>query len=392
MSLTKMVAIGSLLAVVALPSIAEAGDSTDSEAAPEYFDATAFQISSKHDGRAPGSALPRDLTRLWTLRLKGDVSYPVIAQDLVFVTSTRNTSGTNVHAFDAQTGGKVWGPVDLGGPYGIGRLTYDAGRLFAINFDGKLQAFDASTGTPIWSRNLPGQYSFTAPPTADSGVVYVTGAGSGGTLYAVDEATGAVIWSRGVANGDESSPAVNSRSVFVSFACEVTYRFSLTGKSKWVHTTNCSGGGGRTAVLHRGKLWIRDDAGKTPKVLNTSDGERAGAFDSDTTPAFRNDTGFLMQNGTLTSIDAASRTVLWSQAGDGTLVSAPVISGRVAYVGAASGKVYGFDVFDGQLRWTGSVGAPVQTPDEHNAGQLQALAIGDGILAVPARHRLSVFG
>jgi hypothetical protein len=59
-----------------------------------------------------------------------------------------------------------------------------------------------------------------------------------------------------VANGDHSSPTVNATSVFVSYACETTYRFTFTGSPVWNHTSGCSGGGGRTAVLHRGPPWL----------------------------------------------------------------------------------------------------------------------------------------
>jgi outer membrane protein assembly factor BamB len=68
----------------------------------------------------------------------------------------------------------------------------------------------------VWARQLPGQYAFSSPPTAKDGVVYVSGAGSGGTLYAVDEASGTVLATQPVANGDDSSPALSADAVFVS--------------------------------------------------------------------------------------------------------------------------------------------------------------------------------
>src|SRR5436189_154077 len=87
-------------------------------------------------------------------------------------------------------------------------VTYqaDAARVFAVTYDGRVSARAADTGAEQWSVKLD-QYSFSSPPTAVDGTVYVGGAGSGGTLYALDEGTGAVRWSRPVANGDNSSPA-----------------------------------------------------------------------------------------------------------------------------------------------------------------------------------------
>jgi len=357
-------------------------------AAPSYTDSVAYQVTAKHDGLAGGSALPDGLSRKWSKDLGGTVSYPVIAGGRVFVTVEHTASyGTDLYAFDAQTGAALWGPVDLGGVYFISSLAYNAGRLFAVNYDGLLRGFDPATGTQLWSRQLPGQSSFTSPVTAAGGVVYTGGAGSGGTLYAVDGRTG-------VANGDDSAPAVNGTAVYVSYACENTYRFDLAGTLVWNHTTGCSGGGGRTPVLHNAKLWVRDDAGETPAVLNTATGEQERTFDSQTAPAFTGNSGVLLQSGTLTGIAAGTGKVRWSQAGDGQLASAPVISGQVAYVGSGSGSgtVFGYDVTTGAQVWSGSAGAPVQGPDEHNAGVLQGLAIGDGVLAVPAGSVLTVFG
>jgi outer membrane protein assembly factor BamB len=53
----------------------------------------------------------------------------------------------------------------LGGTYGFSALAYDGQRVFALNYDGVLTAYTASNGHEDWSAALPGQYSFTAPPT-----------------------------------------------------------------------------------------------------------------------------------------------------------------------------------------------------------------------------------
>lgn len=360
--------------------------------AATYNDSTTYQISPLHDGVAPGTALRQRLVQAWSKDLGGTVSYPVIAGGRVFVTVAHTaTYGSDLYAFDATTGRVDWGPINLAGTYFISGLTYDKGRVFVVNFDGVLRAFNAATGAQAWSVQLPGQWAFTSPPTADSGTVYTSGAGSGGTLYAVNEATGAVKWTAPVANGDHSSPTVNATSVFVSYACETTYRFTLTGSPVWNHTTGCSGGGGRTTVLHRGELWVRDDAGMTPVVLSTKTGQALRTFTSQTAPAFAGASALLIQTGGLTAIDASTGRTRWTQSGDGQLASAPIVSGTVAYVGSSSGKVFGYDTRTGAQVWAADAGAPVLAPDEHNALMLQGLAIGDGVLAVPATTRLTVF-
>ncbi len=42
--------------------------------------------------------------------------------------------------------------------------------------------------------------------------------------------------------------------------------------------------------------------------------------------------------------------------------------------------------------WEGSAGAAVARPDEHNGFVLQGIQIADGLLAVPATSRMTVFG
>src|SRR5205823_14393774 len=119
----------------------------------------------------------------------------------------------------------------------------------------------------LWSVKRSGQYAFTSAPTASVGIVYVGGAGSGGTLYAISESAGNVLWTASVQNGDNSSPAVTAKGVYVSYACEQAYDFDpSSGALIWHHATGCEGGGRRTAVKHAGKLYVRVDAGVAPAI------------------------------------------------------------------------------------------------------------------------------
>ena len=62
--------------------------------------------------------------------------------------------------------------------------------------------------TPVSSEMtaLTGVDRRTRKVSFGSGIVYVGGAGSGGTLYAVSESAGNVLWTASVQNGDNSSP------------------------------------------------------------------------------------------------------------------------------------------------------------------------------------------
>ncbi len=113
-----------------------------------------------------------------------------------------------------------------------------------------MKAFDAASGTLLWSVNLPDRSAFTSAPTAVNGTVFIGGAGIGGTVYAVDETNGAVLWTMPVENGDHSSPAVTGGNVYVSYACPQSYAFNaVTGQRLWEHDSCCQGGGGATPVV-----------------------------------------------------------------------------------------------------------------------------------------------
>ncbi len=274
-------------------------------AAPEAV-SVVYQMNATHDGDQPNGTLASPVEK-WSDAFGGSVSYPLIVGDRVFVTVSGNGQGgygSQLYALDASNGKTLWGPIELGGTYMRAGIAYDNGLVFAVNYGGQLTAFAAATGYEVWQTSLPGQYAFTSAPTASGGVVYVGGAGSGGTLYAVDESDGELLWTGSVENGDQSSPVVTSTGVYVSYACEQTYDFApTTGDLIWHHSTACEGGGGRTPVLYNGDLYVRDDAGMAPAVLSASSGGVLRGYSSTTAPAFDNSLEF--HNGQWNPLGAA---------------------------------------------------------------------------------------
>jgi outer membrane protein assembly factor BamB len=364
--------------------------------APEAV-SVAYQVDTAHDGDQPNETLPPSPVEKWSHVFGNSVSYPLIVGDRVYVTVSGDAEGaygSELYALDASDGNVLWGPIQLGGTYYRAGIAYDNGLVFAINFSGQLTAFEATTGYEKWGITLPVQWSFTSPPTASGGVVYVSGAGIAGTLYAVDETDGELLWTASVANGDHSSPAVSDTGVYVSYDCEQTYDFApTTGDLIWHHDTSCEGGGGRTPVLYNGNLYVRDDSGMIPAVLSASTGGQVGTFSSTTAPAFDNGLEFTMENGTLTAIQTSTGTAVWSQTADGSLDSAPIVVGGNVYVAGSSGLVASFNESTGAETWSANAGSPFIAPDEHNVGnELTGLGAGDDLLVVPASDALVAFG
>jgi len=333
-----------------------------------------WQNNPTHDGFDPASPLVPPLSLKWSRDFSASgvvsISYPLIAQGMVFVTTTtENNYGDTLVALNEHTGTTIWS-ANIPGTYYFANAAYDSGKVFVVNFDGLMKAFNAANGTLLWSVELPDQYAFTSPPTAANGIVFVGGAGSGGTVYAVNETNGEVLWTMPVENGDHSSPAVTLESVFVSYACPQAYAFNtLTGQELWHRSSCCEGGGGATPVVHGGQVYVRDDFcdPTTGLVLDANTGNPIGGFNSDTPPAFIGNLALYFQSGTLVGVDIPSGQQLWSFAGEGDLNMAD-LAGFSNDLDKTLTRHH-FILFDGKHEW-----APLATMDMAFAGlQLDAM-------------------
>jgi outer membrane protein assembly factor BamB len=355
--------------------------------------AVAFQEDARHDGRqAHGALIAGSLTKKWSRTLGGTdgngvIGYPVIARGRVFVTA--NNHGYQLYALKASTGAVEWS-VGLGGTSGLTGLAYDGRRLFDLNGSGFLTAYKASTGRELWVTQLPYQWDFRGAPTAYDGVVYITGAGVGGTVYAVSEADGRVRQDVDVLGGD-GTPAVDNTGIYVSYAGPLDYRFSLGGQLVWQYE-EAFGGGGSTPALHGNYVYARGSWPLDPPlILSKSLGTRVGTFASDAAPAFDSTNMYTLQGGNLVALSPSGSSKRWTYK-NGSLVSAPVVSNGVVYIGSSAGRVYGISATSGVKVWSAAAG-PYMTPATTESVMVPVgMAIGGGRLIVPAGNVLAAFG
>jgi outer membrane protein assembly factor BamB len=353
--------------------------------------AVAYQIGPRHDGYQPHDTLHLPLAARWTHDFGASrISYPIVAMGRVFVTVANDTDyGTTLTALDAATGTTHWGPLEIPGTYFWSNASYEDGRLFVLNTDGLLRAFDAESGNQLWVAQMPDQYSFSSPPTAFGGRVYVGGAGSGGTLYAVDAASGVVDWRTGVSNGDNSAPAVSELGIFVSYACNQAYRFAFDGSLLWHASGDCSGGGGKTVALSDQRAYTRDsDANWAFDALT---GTLLGTYSSRTIPAIAEGVLYTLEDGILSAVPEGSSTPRWSF-GDGNLTSAPLVVGEHVVVGSSSGELTVLSRADGSQVSSYELEQGIPFPDEQNVSSpLTGFAAAENKLFVPAGTTLTAF-
>src|SRR6185295_14067912 len=250
----------------------------------------------------------------------------------------------------------------------------------------------------IWNRQLSGT-SFTSAPTVFQGVVYAGGAGSG-NVFAVSADTGNVVWTATVSAGGDSSPAVTTDGVYVSYSCiNVNKLNPASGSQIWRNYVACGSGTGRAPVVHNGRVYARSPGSNTDWIYNSQTGGIFDTFNSKSAPVFSGNRGFFLNGprnfgsyGTLEARAVNSYLVLWTFAGDGFLQSSMLVVNDYVYVGSNSGKLYAVNASTGSLAWSTTAGTSIPYIDELNSSQpLTGFAAGEGILVVPTKTTLVAY-
>jgi outer membrane protein assembly factor BamB len=160
---------------------------------------------------------------------------PVIADGRVFTMDGEAT----IQAFDARSGTPLWQleQDDADGLIG-GGLAYANGRLFATLSSGDVVGLDAAKGAEVWRQSLG--LPLRAPPTVAEDHVLVLTADN--QLYALDSASGRPLWRHagffegaGLLGGP--SPAVDRGLVVVPYSSAEVYAIRLdNGRPLWSDT------------------------------------------------------------------------------------------------------------------------------------------------------------
>ncbi|WP_242146026.1 PQQ-binding-like beta-propeller repeat protein [Sphingomonas sp. BAUL-RG-20F-R05-02] len=189
-------------------------------------------------------ALGTALTRQWTAQIDGGSnrqrfgSAPIVADGKLFAVDVDAT----IHAFDATTGAKMWTADIAAGSkkknraarFG-GGASFDDGKIFATDGLGDVVAFNAKDGKELW-RVRPGGPLRNAPAVA-LGQLYVLTQDN--QLYALSQADGSVVWTGSGSLETQgvfgvAAPAVAQGTVIAGFSSgELTaYRYE-NGRTLW---------------------------------------------------------------------------------------------------------------------------------------------------------------
>jgi len=308
---------------------------------------------------------------VWKATLKGTGQSSVVNWgNRLFLTSA-SADGTQrwVHGLDRQTGKLLWErEITVAAPEIIHRMNTfasptcvtDGERVIAFFGPGGLHCFDLD-GMPQWSRELgafPGPWGVAASPVIDGDLVLQNCDAEGAcSLVALNKRTGEPVWTAKRARAERggwSTPVVieagGRRELLLSGEAGVNAYDPATGGELWF----CRGIAGRgepVPVYANGLIYVVNGLPGNTYVIKPGgngdvtathrvwDAKRFGGRDQPA-PAVVGD--FLLissMSGILTSYDAKSGAIHFSERLGATLAASPLVANGLVYFQMESGEV-----------------------------------------------------
>lgn len=285
---------------------------------------------------------------------------PIIAYGRIYVLD----SETTVRAFDAATGDEQWEreltPEDEDADEGLGGgVAFENGRLFAATGFGTVFALDPATGEPIWTTDVG--VPVRAAPTAARGRLFVIT--SDNQLVAMAGEDGAVLWRhRGITESAgilaATSPAVSGPVVIAPYSSGELYALRLeNGNPIWNDSLTRTGN--MTSLTE-----LSDIAGR-PVI------DRGRVF-------------AVSHSGRMVSIDQRTGERVWTRNIAG--VQTPWVAGDYVFLVSTNAQLVALSRRDGRVRWITQLQR--YRNEETRAGPIQwsgPLLAGDRLLLVSSR-------
>ena len=195
--------------------------------------------AAKSNGHASLAESPR---RIWTASVAGSsnkrrlAASPVIGSGKLYVMDTQGM----VTAFDASNGSRQWSKsfgVSGDGSQSVfgGGVAYDSGRVYVTTGIGEVAALNADNGDQVWKVESGGP--LRGSPTIAFGAVYVMTQNN--QIHALDAADGDVLWSESASTGQAgvfgvAAAAAGQGTVIAGYSSGelVAYRYE-NGRTLW---------------------------------------------------------------------------------------------------------------------------------------------------------------
>ncbi|MGB8275849.1 MAG: PQQ-binding-like beta-propeller repeat protein [Alphaproteobacteria bacterium] len=280
-------------------------------------------------------ALPDTLKKVWSADIgsgasadKALIPAPVVADGKVFAMDT----DYDVTAYDAETGKRLWSKdvtsADEDDSAIGGGIAFGDGRLYVTTGFAQVIALKADSGDEAWRQSLVGPSR--APPAFAGGRVYAVTIDN--QIFALDGATGRKLWSHagvaevaGLLGG--AAPAFDAGVVIVPYSSGEIYALQASnGRVTWSDNLG---------PARRGDIasQITDIRG-----LPIIDGNRVYA---------------ISHGGRMVAIDLKSGQRVWDKTLGG--VQTPWVAGDYIYVLTIDAELVCLNRADGRIRWVSSL-------------------------------------
>lgn len=339
---------------------------------PAHVNTEWIQPAGNSSGNLGHVVLGDTLTKVWsasigrgsdpTRRLNGT---PVIADNRLFVTDTEG----RVSAFDSSSGRVLWRQtIVLEGegsrPAFGGGVSTMGGRVFATTGFGVVVAFDAATGAEIWRVQLP--TPLRAAPAVDSGRVFVTS--QDGQLTALNADTGEQLWQatstvEPASILGEGSPSIALDTVVAGFPSGELFALRVeNGRTAWQDQLSRTG---RTTAL--GAL---SGIAASPVV------DRGRVF-------------AIGHGGRMVALELATGTRVWEREFAG--VNAPWPAGDWVFAVTVEAELVALTRADGKIRWVADLGHWKDPEDKKGAIEwFGPVLAGNRLVLVSSRGRMAL--
>jgi outer membrane protein assembly factor BamB len=309
-------------------------------------------------------------TRIWDVSIGAAadddapiLSGPVVADGRVFAMD----SDAEVSAYDAETGARLWltgisPDEEDDGDWG-GGLAYDAGRVFAATGFAQVVALDAATGEVVWRTGVSGP--IRAAPTVFEGRLFAVTKDN--RTFALDTATGSIQWNH---SGIEevagllgaASPAVDGDTVIVPYSSGELFALRVeNGRPLWSDNL---------AAIRRA-----DAVSALADIIGRPVIDRGRVY-------------AISHSGRMVAIDAVSGRRLWEAPLGG--VNQPWVAGEFVFVLTKEGNLAALTARDGLVRWITHIGLYEDPEDKDELIEWSGPVLAGDRLIVSGSHGKAV--
>ena len=233
----------------------------------------------------------------------------------------------------------------------VRHVTVDEDIVYVQATSGSTTAFDSETGKRLWATQL-GRFDQPSFPAVSNEALALIIVGS--TMYGIDKQSGRTIWTLVLPGQPSTAPSVDENQVYVGTLDGSVYAFSLK-KIRQLYREQRLPQWSHEALVWRYKTAkeITSPPIVTGRVVN-----------------------FASRDGSLYSVGAADRKLLYQLQTDAAIVAPLARLGKVQFMASEDNTFYALNVDNGRVLWEFTSGLPIRRAP---------FAIADDLYIMPDR-------